>query len=107
MKNKVPTVFTNSEIGISMQKMWLAENQSILSSKSFEAQSDFVLVIPEGNNAITMWVKLKDKWLPEGEMNDAITKYVTEKRMPGKVVVIFLNLEGRISYYTIYSNFKP
>ena len=112
MKNKTttqtPTVFTNNEIGKQMQRIWLQENHVILSRTKLESETDFILVTPlngDRKNAKTQFLNLSQ--LPDWNENPAeittkIIYYVIKMSTEDKVVVIFINPEGRVSYYTIY-----
>ena len=109
MTNNLPTVFTNTEIGISMQKMWLMENKLILTKTYFESNADFILVAPHdsaGKIAITKFITLADLKKISGldtEMVNAICSYVTRCKIDDNVIVIFMNRKGRVSYYTMKS----
>lgn len=101
----IDTVFTNSEIGKLLQKYWLQEFQKVLSENYNDQEHDYILVIPDnqtGLDAKTMFMDLKSNTMPFGEIRNRIHKYVNKNKKKGKIVVIFINREGRISYYTIY-----
>jgi hypothetical protein len=106
MRNKMPTVFTNTEIGKQLQKMWLEENKSILTKTYRETKADFIWVTPNdfaGEISACTFIKLDElenlRSLGD-RIVDRIRSYILEKKSDGKVIVIFMNLEGRLSYYT-------
>lgn len=98
-----PTVFTNSELGKLTQKFWLQENMTILCQHYDEKADDFILVVPnEDKNAVTMFMNLKDNSIQDFEIRSKIHHYVTKNKSSERIVVIFMNLEGRVSYYTVH-----
>lgn len=98
------TVFTNSEVGKLLQKYWLQEFQKVLSENYNEQEHDYILVVPDGQSdlARTMFMNNKSDSMTFGEIGNRILEYVNKNKKQGKMVVIFMNREGRISYYTIY-----
>lgn len=102
----MPTVFTNTEIGKQLQKMWLMENQAILSKTYRENKSDLILVTPHdnaGKNSACAFMKsdeIENLRTIDRVITDRISNYVLKNKSEGKVIVIFMNLEGRLSYYT-------
>jgi hypothetical protein len=98
------TVFTNSEVGKLLQKYWLQEFQKVLSKNYNEQEHDYILVVPDGQSdqARTMFMDIKSDGMPICEIRNRIHEYVNKNKKQGKIVVIFLNPECRISYYTIY-----
>ena len=104
MEKNIPTVFTNTELGKSLQRMWLIENQSVLSKNFVEQKADFVLVVPSGTNANARFMNLDD--MPKCEIKERISNYILQKKGDDNVIVIFMNPEGRVSYYAIRSDEK-
>ena len=98
------TVFTNSEVGKLLQKFWLQEFQKVLSEKYNEQEHDYILVVPDGISGLarTMFIDSKLDSMPSCEIRTRIHEYVHKNKKQGKIVVIFCNPEGRMSYYTMY-----
>ncbi len=104
MKNdKLPTVFTNLEIGKTLRRLWLIENQILLSNKSEEEKSDFVFVMPNNGLAEVNFMKLSEFEMFENDIKP-ISDYVTKMKCPDKIVVIFMNSNGGFWFYTIWAN---
>jgi hypothetical protein len=98
------TVFTNSDYGIFLQKAWLLEfNDGVIENYN-EKEHDYILVSPDGNSglAATMFMKLNSDILSKGEIRNRIHGYVSKNKKQGKVLVLFLNYEERINYYSMY-----
>jgi len=113
MKNLIkPTVFTNNEFGKRLQKLWIEENIDSICSQILinESHVDFVLVMPRngGADAACAFESLesyKSKMGLTSNESDHITDYVSNKRSDDNVIFIFLNNQGRISFYTIGEEF--
>ena len=109
MKNLIkPTVFTNNELGKRLQKLWIEENIDTIASQILKNEShvDFVLVMPRNGGADAACAfesieSYKSMMGLSSNESDHITDYVTSKRSDDNVIFIFLNNQGRISFYTI------
>lgn len=96
------TVFTNSKIGKEMQRYWLVEFQEVLVKNHREQNSDFVLIVPtETNQANAVFCNFSDVTIIDAKVGGKIINYALKNRGKDKMVVVFLNLEGRVSYYTM------
>lgn len=111
---KPPTVFDNNETGKLMQRIWIKENQMALTKNYNDVKSDLILVTPHDKsktNAEVKFLNLDDDMfnvLPYGnckeiakEVFNTIESFVKEKKGIGKVPIIFLNINGRISCYNM------
>lgn len=104
MKN---TVFANNSNAKVLQKQWLAMHRSILFSTIDDKKTEFVLVTPfdsKGKVARTQFIDLNEFNSDMGIydlIKNRICDYVHKNNSNGKLVVIFMNPKGGISYYTI------
>lgn len=104
MKN---TVFANNSKARVLQKQWLAMHRNILFRTVDDEKSEFVLVTPndsKGKIARTQFIDVNEFNSDMGIyylIKNRICDYVHKNNGNGKLVVIFMNTKGGISYYTI------
>jgi hypothetical protein len=103
-----PSVFTNSELGMRCQKLWLKEFQTVLTENYEKMKSDYILVVPNSpmNSIARVTLMNLNDPMPFKELMDDINRYVIKSKAQGLMVVVFINQEGRINYYTIYKTKK-
>ena len=101
------TVFTNNERGKLLQKAWI--NEFILQiSKVIDEQeekTDFIVVSPDGaKNAKVALYNLKQFHQSKAFNKKAkkpIIDWVKSHNAPGFLSVIFVNNQGRVSFYDV------
>lgn len=101
------TVFTNNERGKLLQKAWI--NEFILQiSKVIDEQeekTDFIVVSPDGaKNANVALYNLKQFHQSRGmrkKDKKPIIDWVKSHNAPGFLSVIFVNNQGRVSFYDV------
>ncbi|NGF76558.1 hypothetical protein G5B10_11775 [Fluviicola sp. SGL-29] len=113
--SRVSTVFSSGELGISLQKMWINEQIGVIIPKAKENNADLVLVTPfvKNNEVFTNIHFLKNADLIQvesinsKEIVDNICSYYEMNKGEGKLILFFLNEEGRLSCYTCNANLIP
>lgn len=101
------TVFTNNERGKLLQKAWI--NEFILQIAKVideqEEKTDFILVSPDGaKNAKVGFYNLKQFHQTKGlrkKDRKPIIDWVKSHNAPGFLSVIFVNNQGRVSFYDV------
>jgi hypothetical protein len=109
--SQIPTVFTNNELGIKLQKLWLQENHELLIKSMQEAQSEFVVVTPQkqGDSVIAKvdFCNLDEfqdkKFQPFQKQLDSMFSYFEKMKGDDKLIVFFVNSQNRLSCYTCNS----
>ena len=104
-KKKNPTIFSGGEIGRSAQKHWIYEFSTELTAKYVEQKADFALVLPHRNGleAYVSFLKVADLILDDTFDRNAkeyILEYVFKRKNETSIIVIFMNNNGNIDFYT-------
>lgn len=110
--SQIPTVFTNNELGIKLQKLWLQEHHELLIKSIQEAQAEFVVVTPQkqGDSVIAKveFCNLDEfqdkKFQPFQKELDSMTSYYEKMKGDDKLIVFFVNYQNRLSCYTCNSS---
>jgi hypothetical protein len=99
------TVFTNTQLGINLQKMWINEHRDTLILNYKKNKSDYILVLPdEKENALVNFCSINEHLdlLPSfGDIIKNINSYTIANKASDKLVIFFANLQGRLSKYAI------